>query len=99
MSSIEISCSERSPSRRSNAARIARSRSSPLTFGVRRLRVAGAGIGQDVTACRHSRHSVDTLDAMLKHEHVDVLVIGAGISGIGAAFHLQDKCPGRSYAV
>jgi cation diffusion facilitator CzcD-associated flavoprotein CzcO len=36
---------------------------------------------------------------MLNHEHVDVLIVGAGISGIGAAFHLQDKCPGRSYAV
>ncbi len=32
-------------------------------------------------------------------EHVDVLVVGAGISGIGAAYHLQSKCPGRSYAI
>jgi cation diffusion facilitator CzcD-associated flavoprotein CzcO len=30
---------------------------------------------------------------------VDVLIIGAGISGIGAAWHLQDKQPGRSYAI
>ncbi|QIG81890.1 NAD(P)/FAD-dependent oxidoreductase [Sphingosinithalassobacter tenebrarum] len=26
-------------------------------------------------------------------------MVGAGISGIGAGFHLQDKCPGRSYAI
>ena len=32
-------------------------------------------------------------------EHVDVLIVGAGISGIGAAYHLQDKCPGKSYAI
>lgn len=29
----------------------------------------------------------------------DVLIIGAGLSGIGAAYHLQDKCPGKSYAI
>jgi cation diffusion facilitator CzcD-associated flavoprotein CzcO len=28
---------------------------------------------------------------------VDVLIIGAGLSGIGAARHLQDKCPGKTF--
>jgi len=32
-------------------------------------------------------------------EHFDVLIIGAGLSGIGAAYHLQTRCPGRSYLV
>ncbi len=32
-------------------------------------------------------------------EHVDVLIIGAGVSGIGAAYHLQARCPDRSYAI
>lgn len=32
-------------------------------------------------------------------EHLDVLIVGAGLSGIGAAWHLQDKCPGRRYAI
>jgi len=32
-------------------------------------------------------------------EHLDVLIVGAGLSGIGAAWHLQDKCPGRTYAI
>ena len=32
-------------------------------------------------------------------EHVDVLIVGAGISGIGAGYHLQRDCPGRSYAI
>jgi monooxygenase len=32
-------------------------------------------------------------------EHVDVLIVGAGLSGIGAAHHLQANCPGKSYAI
>ncbi len=32
-------------------------------------------------------------------EHADVLIVGAGLSGIGAAHHLQAACPGTSYAI
>jgi len=32
-------------------------------------------------------------------EHVDVLIIGAGLSGIGAAHHLQSAFPDRTYAI
>lgn len=32
-------------------------------------------------------------------EHFDVVVVGAGLSGIGAGYHLQAKCPGRSYVI
>ena len=32
-------------------------------------------------------------------EHFDVLIVGAGLSGIGAAWHLQKKCPTRSFAI
>lgn len=32
-------------------------------------------------------------------EHFDVLIVGAGLSGIGAAWHLQDQCPGKTYAI
>jgi monooxygenase len=32
-------------------------------------------------------------------EHVDVLVVGAGISGIGAAHHLKERFPGKSFVV
>lgn len=32
-------------------------------------------------------------------EHVDVLIVGAGISGIGAAVHLQKMCPGKTFAI
>jgi cation diffusion facilitator CzcD-associated flavoprotein CzcO len=32
-------------------------------------------------------------------EHLDVLIVGAGLSGIGAAHHLQARHPRRSYAI
>ncbi|MDB5673050.1 MAG: NAD(P)/FAD-dependent oxidoreductase, partial [Sphingomonas bacterium] len=32
-------------------------------------------------------------------EHFDVVVVGAGISGIGAGYYLQDRCPDRTYVV
>ena len=32
-------------------------------------------------------------------EHVDVLIVGAGLSGIGAACHLREECQGKSYAI
>jgi monooxygenase len=32
-------------------------------------------------------------------EHLDVLIVGAGLSGIGAGCHLQDNCPDKSYAI
>jgi monooxygenase len=32
-------------------------------------------------------------------EFVDVVVVGAGISGISAAWHLQDRCPDKSYVI
>lgn len=32
-------------------------------------------------------------------EHLDVLIVGAGISGVSAAWHLQERCPTKSYAI
>jgi len=32
-------------------------------------------------------------------EHVDVLIVGAGLSGIGAGHYIQTKCPWASYAI
>ena len=32
-------------------------------------------------------------------EHFDVLIVGAGISGVGAAYHLTRQCPAKSFVV
>jgi monooxygenase len=32
-------------------------------------------------------------------EHLDVVIVGAGISGISAAWHLQNRCPNKSYVI
>jgi len=32
-------------------------------------------------------------------EHLDVLIVGAGLSGIGAAYYLQSQCPSKTFAI
>jgi monooxygenase len=32
-------------------------------------------------------------------EFVDVVIVGAGISGVSAAWHLQNRCPGKKYVI
>ena len=32
-------------------------------------------------------------------EHFDVLIVGAGLSGVGAAWHLRHRCPRKTYAI
>ena len=41
----------------------------------------------------------DAGDAEEMVEHFDVLIVGAGISGVAAAYHLQEQCPERSFVV
>ncbi len=45
---------------------------------------------------------MDTAEARVNKAsvtHVDVLIVGAGISGVGSAYHLQQQCPDRSYVI
>jgi monooxygenase len=35
----------------------------------------------------------------MANEHVDVLVVGGGLSGVGAGCHLQMNCPDKSFAI
>ncbi|MGQ7830215.1 flavin-containing monooxygenase [Altererythrobacter sp. Z27] len=44
-------------------------------------------------------NAVDRIEPDAAVEHVDVLIAGAGISGIGSAYHLQEQCPGKSYLI
>ena len=32
-------------------------------------------------------------------EHTDVVIVGAGLSGIGAAYHLREKCPNHEFLI
>jgi monooxygenase len=32
-------------------------------------------------------------------EHVDVIIVGAGLSGVGGACHLKTYCPGKSFVI
>ena len=38
-------------------------------------------------------------EARRKTEHFDVVIVGAGISGVGGAYHLTMQCPGTSFVV
>lgn len=38
-------------------------------------------------------------DRLMSTEHFDVLIVGAGLSGIGAGYHLSHKCPGKSFVI
>jgi cation diffusion facilitator CzcD-associated flavoprotein CzcO len=40
-----------------------------------------------------------TLERLMAQEHFDVLIIGAGLSGVDAGHHLQKLCPKKSYVI
>ena len=35
----------------------------------------------------------------MEPSHLDVIIVGGGLSGIGAAYHLQTGCPNKTYAI
>ena len=41
----------------------------------------------------------DNADPAAAVEHFDVLIVGAGISGVGGAYHLAQQCAGKSFVV
>lgn len=43
--------------------------------------------------------SVTVTHSDQKTEHFDVLIVGAGISGVGGAYHLTRQCPDKSFVV
>src|ERR1700723_4277398 len=46
-----------------------------------------------------SQISPSPLDDTRQIEHFDVLIVGAGLSGIDAGYHLQGESPKRTYAI
>ncbi len=35
----------------------------------------------------------------MSREYFDIIIVGAGLSGVGTAYHLQKSCPGKSYVI
>jgi cation diffusion facilitator CzcD-associated flavoprotein CzcO len=35
----------------------------------------------------------------MSSEHLDIVIVGAGLSGIGTACHLEDRCPNKTYTL
>jgi monooxygenase len=48
---------------------------------------------------RESDWTIRVSEIAMQDEHFDVLIVGAGLSGIGAGYHLQAECPGKSYVI
>ena len=49
--------------------------------------------------CPGNEHRLRRRVGAMTIEHFDVLVVGAGLSGVGAGYHLQTRCPDRSHAI
>ena len=45
------------------------------------------------------KYSTKTKRVIMSTEHIDVLIVGAGLSGIGAAYHLQKECPHKKVLI
>jgi len=43
--------------------------------------------------------SQQTTEHLSTPRHVDVIIVGAGLSGVAAGYYLQAKCPGKSYMI
>src|SRR5689334_18457181 len=56
---------------------------------------------QATTTCRviTDLSSMTDTTAAQSNEHFDVLIVGAGISGIGSAYHLTKQLPGTSFVI
>jgi cation diffusion facilitator CzcD-associated flavoprotein CzcO/acetyl esterase/lipase len=61
---------------------------------------------QLVGSVPEARRSLDAAARFLKEaagddrpEHVDTIIVGAGLSGLGTAAHLQDRCPGHHFTI
>lgn len=48
---------------------------------------------------RAAEHASPVAETLVGTETVDVLIVGAGLSGVGAACHLERRCPSKSYAI
>ena len=52
-------------------------------------------------ATKRLRSGIEDIDLIDRNrtEHFDVLIVGAGISGVGSANHLKAQCPEKSFII
>src|ERR1700731_209493 len=62
-------------------------------IGERKRRRPSDGYGPAMT------RKVASMETTQLTEHFDVLIVGAGLSGIGAGYHLQHKCPNKRFVI
>src|SRR6202030_1270264 len=62
-------------------------------IGERKRRRPSDGYGPAMTK------KVASMETTQLTEHFDVLIVGAGLSGIGAGYHLQQKSPGKTFVI
>src|SRR3954468_7535708 len=62
---------------------------------------ATANANTTASATRRPRRLIPRSDTSpwMATEHFDVVIVGAGLSGIGAACHLEAESPGRTYTI
>src|SRR5215207_6626108 len=61
--------------------------------------IPSSALPQAAVKGERTEPALDTLSGGQQTQHVDVLIVGAGLSGIGAAYYLQAHCPAKSFAI
>jgi len=56
-------------------------------------------LAQKKEAVPRAAGNVREIGTALTGTHVDVLIVGGGISGIGAAYHVKTRLPGKTFAI
>src|SRR6266581_2385034 len=62
-------------------------------------RVGGCGLVLPATVGSRINGVRARVEEVQAAGHVDVLIVGAGVSGIGAAYHLRDQFPDRTFVI
>ena len=81
------------------AAKIGLSPDDIIPFGHDKAKISYDLIVATAPCVNLFRQCADLFTEFADDEGVNVLVIGAGISGISAGYHLQKYCPQKTYAV
>ena len=71
----------------------------PVGYIVALLSAAESGFAGRGTLHQPPSMPAECVNNEIRMKHFDVAIVGAGISGIGAACHLQKQCPNKTYVI